>query len=140
MLFRKYSKIGSRPKFTRPPIQESGSSENNRRVLRHAQQPCASKCTAALRIPGSLSEVEGFAYCKRVVTKKITAGVLRHAQQPCVSKCSAALRVQMHSSPARPKIPERQSKGSPIQELPKQFLGRKSGQVPASKEQGFRPL
>ena len=30
----------------------------------NAQQPCASKCTAALRIPGSLSEVEGFAYTR----------------------------------------------------------------------------
>ena len=108
MLFRKYSKIGSRPKFTRPPVQESGSSRNNRRVLRHAQQPCASRCSAALRIQMLSSPARPRIPERQSKGSRIVKGwssrnkrrVLRHAQQPCASRCSAALRVQMHNTPA----------------------------------------
>ena len=103
MLFRKYSKIGSRPKFTRPPVQESGSSRNKRRVLRHAQQPCASKCTTLLRIhmlsrPARPRIPERQSKGPRIVkgwSSENNRRVLRHAQQPCASKCTTLLRTHL---------------------------------------------
>ena len=108
MLFRKYSKIGSRPKFTRPPIQESGSSENDRRDT--------STCSAALRVQMHSSPAHPHAQqtCAPRIPERQSKGprivkgwsprnnrrVLRHAQQPCASKCTAALHVQMHNTPA----------------------------------------
>ena len=91
-----------------PRIVKGWSPRNKRRVLRHAQQPCVSKCTAALHVQMHNSpahpRIPERSRRGRVLQKgghqKITAGILRHAQQPCASRCSAALRVQMHNTPA----------------------------------------
>ena len=145
MLFRKYSKIGSRPKFTRPPIQESGSSENDRRVLRHAQQPCASRCSAALRIQMLSSPARPRIPERQSKGSRIVKGwssrnkrrVLRHAQQPCASRCSAALRVQMHSSPAHPRIPERSRRVRLYKNCPSNSWGESQGRYRHLKSKAF---